>query len=106
MSDKPVLGDSVALNTSTLLTLLKSGLEGVLSALFKTVVVPDAVWEEISIHQDRSWKRLTEIRWADRLTVEIDRRVLAWNLGKGASEVLSWVNFSTDVGGVFEYVDL
>ena len=101
MSDKPMLGDSVALNTSPLLTLFKSGLEGVLPALFKTVVVPDAVWKEVSVHQDLSWKRLTEIRWADRQTVEIDQRVLVWNLGKGESEVLSWgLNHTGFVAGI------
>jgi predicted nucleic acid-binding protein len=90
MSDKPVLAESIVLNSSPLLTLFKSKLDGVLPTLFRAVVVPDAVWQEVGVYRDRSWRRLAGTEWIRRQTVEIDERVLAWNLGKGESEVLSW----------------
>jgi hypothetical protein len=67
--------------------LLKSELEFVLHGLFKKIVVPEAVWQEVSVYHDEAFKGLSKAMWVNHERVRIDRRIVVWNLGKGESQV-------------------
>ncbi len=89
MSGSAKLGDLIVVNSSPLITLTKSSLDYILPELFTKIVVPGAVWQEISAYKDSSWKKLLNAEWLSPENVAIDFRILLWNLGKGESEVLS-----------------
>ncbi|RLC13018.1 MAG: DUF3368 domain-containing protein [Deltaproteobacteria bacterium] len=89
MSDKLPLRDEFVVNASPLITLFKSGLEFVLPELFGTVIVPGAVWQEVSNCDDDASEGLKTSPWAIRKKVRTDRRVAVWNLGSGETDVLS-----------------
>lgn len=90
MSDELPLKNEFVVNSSPLITLFKSGLEFILPALFGSVIVPDAVWQEVSECDDEASRGLeTSPPWAIRKKVRTDGRVAAWNLGRGETEVLS-----------------
>jgi len=90
MSDDTVLTRGAVVNASPLLTLSKAKLEYVLPRLFAKIIVPGAVWQEITAYQDLAWKKLLEAPWLTKVTVPVDGSILLWNLGMGESEVLSW----------------
>lgn len=85
--------EKAVVNASPLILLFKSGLIGLLPQLFTEIIVPDAVWREIIAggESDRAAARLPNISWLRRATVPaILPEVLAWSLGDGESEVLSF----------------
>lgn len=90
MSDNPAFQDFVILNASPLIVLLKSELDYILPKMFGRIIVPDAVWNEITACDDKACEKLNQAAWIKRQVIEIDQRILVWNLGKGESEVLSW----------------
>lgn len=90
MSNNPPMEDAIILNTSPLIVLFKAELEFVLSEVFKRIVVPEAVWQEISVYNDEAFKGLSKATWLRREEVSIDNRIVVWNLGNGESQVLSW----------------
>jgi predicted nucleic acid-binding protein len=90
MSNNPSMEDAIVLNTSPLIVLFKAELDFVLSEVFKRIVVPEAVWQEISVYDDEAFKGLSEATWLRREEVSIDNRIVVWNLGNGESQVLSW----------------
>jgi len=58
--------------------------------MFDRIAVPNAVWHEVTVCDDKACKNLNEAAWAERQVIEVNRRILVWNLGNGESEVLSW----------------
>lgn len=90
MSDEHALNDVVVLNASPLIVLLKSELDYILPNMFERIIVPNAVWKEVTACQDKACDNLNRALWAKREGIEIHRRILLWNLGNGESEVLSW----------------
>jgi len=58
MSNEPMVDETIVVNASPLITLGKAKLDYVLPGLFKKIVVPGAVWEEISHYKDRIWETL------------------------------------------------
>ena len=57
--------ESVVVNSSPLICLIKIGRENLFPALFKQVVVPNAVFEEITTggHGDLPAKKLPDLSW-------------------------------------------
>ncbi len=90
MSNNPSVEDTIVLNTSPLIVLFKAELEFVLSEVFKRIVVPEAVWQEVSVYDDEAFKGLSKATWLRREEISIDNRIVVWNLGNGESQVLSW----------------
>jgi len=82
--------DGIVINASPLIVLFKSELEFVLHGLFKKIVVPEAVWQEVSVYHDEAFNGISKAMWVNHERVRIDRRIVVWNLGKGESQVLSF----------------
>lgn len=84
--------DKVVVNSSPLIVLFRSGQADLLPTLFKTVVVPEQVYEEVIAggKDDAAKKALPEKPWITREKVEISLPVAAWNLGNGESAVFSF----------------
>jgi predicted nucleic acid-binding protein len=83
--------DAVVINASPLITLFRSGQADLLPRLFGHIVVPEAVWNEVTLDewQDPAARELGAQTWPVRVNVEISPRVLPWNLGAGETAVLS-----------------
>ena len=90
MSNNLPIKDFIVVNASPLITLFTSGLEQILPGMFNKIVIPDAVWEEVTICDDKACKGISEATWAIPEEVLFNNRILVWNLGKGESAVLSW----------------
>jgi predicted nucleic acid-binding protein len=83
----------VVVNASPLICLFKSGLTELFHALFKDIVVPDAVVKEVIAKGavDFSAETLISNNWIRQIgNVAIDPRVASWDLGDGESAVLSF----------------
>ncbi|MEZ4526173.1 MAG: hypothetical protein R2941_09670 [Desulfobacterales bacterium] len=96
------MNKGIVVNASPLITLFKSGLASVLPKLSDRIIVPDSVWQEISVCKDAAFTGLSEADWAVRKKVETDRRVLVWNLGDGESQVISWTLKTSDYLAVID----
>lgn len=84
--------DRVVVNASPLIILSKSQLIELLPGLFREVLIPGAVWDEVTAGAgaDTASRQLSAAAWARRVQVaSIDPAVAGWNLGAGESEVLS-----------------
>ncbi len=84
--------EKVVVNSSPLIILFKSGQGEILTKLFKTVVVPEQVYEEVIAggNEDEAKRVLRQTTWIERKKVEISLPVAAWNLGSGESAVFSF----------------
>src|ERR1700749_942167 len=84
--------EKAVVNASPLILLFKSGLADLLPRLFVEVFVPEAVWKEVmaSGESDAAASQLPRTSWLRRASQTIAPEVLAWNLGDGESEVLSF----------------
>ena len=85
--------DRVVVNTSPLICLFKSGLQDLLPGLFQEISVPEAVMKEVTASgkSDFPAKNLAQQQWLKTATgIPLDLRVLAWDLGPGESEVISF----------------
>lgn len=80
-------------NASPLICLSKGGLLDLLPALFKEIVVPAAVIQEIMRKGviDPPSKDLSSHKWLKQVdTVAVNPSVVSWDLGEGESSVLSF----------------
>ena len=84
--------DKVVVNASPLITLFQSGQAGLLPQLFQKIIVPGAVWTEVTggERDDAAARELIVQPWPVREIVMTSPRVAAWNLGDGESSVLSY----------------
>lgn len=84
--------ENVVVNSSPLIVLFRSGQADLFPRLFKKVVVPDQVYEEImSGKEDDAAKiSLPKTPWIKRKKVTLSLPVAAWNLGEGESAVFSF----------------
>jgi predicted nucleic acid-binding protein len=95
----------VVLNASPLICLSKSGLADLLPALFREVLVPETVFQEVMAEgkTDFAAEWLSSQRWICRLSdIPIDSRVAAWDLGEGESAVLSFALRNEDCWAVMD----
>ena len=72
--------------------LFRSGQADLLPQLFKEIVVPEAVYQEVLAgkEDDVAKMALPQISWINQKKVEIALPVAAWNLGNGESAVFSF----------------
>jgi len=64
--------DRVVINASLLIVLFKSGQADLLPQLFDEILVPQAVWEEVTISQnDIASQQLPNASWARPIEVDI-----------------------------------
>lgn len=85
--------DRIVINSSPLITLCKSNQEELLPQLFTSIIVPAAVWQEVtaSPHSDSAAVKLPSLHWATRVnSVVVPPLIQAWDLGAGESEVLAY----------------
>lgn len=96
MSNNRFVEDGIILNSSPLIVLFKAELEFVLPGIFKRIIVPEAVWQEISVYEDKAFKGLSKATWLKREKISINNRIMVWNLGNGESQVLSLASKKPD----------
>ena len=85
--------DRIVINSSPLITLCKSQQEDLIPQLFHSIMVPAAVWKEIttSDHDDLAAAIIPNSSWAKREdSIVIPTLIQAWDLGAGESEVLAF----------------
>ena len=88
-----MLIDTVVINASPLIVLFKSQLVYLLPQLFTEILVPTSVWNEVvtSSTSDAASQQLPTVTWARLVEVStVSPAIVAWNLGSGESEVLSY----------------
>ena len=87
-----MLIEKVVVNSSPLIVLFRSGQADLMPLLFREVVVPEQVFQEVMAggEDDAAREALPRARWIIRREVEITLPVAGWNLGNGASSVLSF----------------
>ena len=85
--------EHVVMNASPLICLFESGLIHLLPKLFKEIIVPDIVCNEIVAKGkiDNASRLLHAYNWLKQVKdIPLLPSVLAWDLGKGESAVLSY----------------
>lgn len=87
-----MLIDQVVVNASPLITLFKSQQSQLLPALFREIIVPATVWDEVTTggKQDIAAQQLPKANWVKRVEVAIAPEILVWSLDAGESTVLSF----------------
>lgn len=82
----------VIINSSPLIVLFKSQQSELLPQLFDEILVPEAVWNEITLSSknDQASRQLPQVDWIQKIPgIMITPEIASWDLGKGESEVLS-----------------
>lgn len=82
----------VVTNASPLIVLCKGGFANLFPQVCTEVLVPDAVWQEVTLggKNDLAAQALLSADWAKRTEVITDDPVIrAWNLGAGETAVLN-----------------
>jgi len=99
--------DAVVINASPLITLFRSGQADLLPQLFKRIVVPQAVWQEVvqDDWDDPPARELRQQSWPVLESVDISPRVAAWSLGAGESAVLSYALAHPPLRAVIDDMD-
>jgi predicted nucleic acid-binding protein len=84
--------EQVVVNASPLIVLMRSGQAELLPQLFREIVIPEVVWQEVVAggHLDQAALGLQAAPWAKPTPVGLSPRVTAWNLGAGESAVLTF----------------
>ena len=81
----------IVINASPIILLHKADLEFLLPALFSSIIIPDGVMNEISVHEEDDVAR--RIRSQPNFIicgVPLEPLVQAWDLGKGETDVISF----------------
>jgi predicted nucleic acid-binding protein len=84
----------ITLNASPIICLIKAGLTDILPALFKDIVVPEAVRKEIRVKEETDLKdeMSASYKWMKiAADIRIAPQVASWDLGQGESSVISFV---------------
>jgi predicted nucleic acid-binding protein len=99
--------EAVVINASPLITLFRSGQADLLPRLFTRIVVPEAVWQEVTVdeREDLAARELGQQSWPIREHVPSSPRVAAWNLGDGETAVLSHALAHPPVRAVIDDMD-
>jgi predicted nucleic acid-binding protein len=95
----------VTLNASPIICLSKAGLADILPALFRDIVVPEAVRKEILAKEEADLKgeRWASYKWMKIVDdFGIAPQVASWDLGQGESSVISFVMEHPDFWAVLD----
>ena len=81
----------VVIDSSPLIALFKSQQADLLPQLFTNILIPEAVWNEVTAEgkNDVPSQQLPTVNWAQKKETNITPEIAAWDLGTGESEVLS-----------------
>ncbi len=81
--------DRIVVDSSPLIILIKSRLANILPQLYKEILVPDAVWNEILAGKEDDAARLLlpSLQWVKRTSVDITTTLRDYGLGLGFGEV-------------------
>lgn len=83
--------EKVVSDASPFILFSKSGIFELFPKLFREILIPAAVWDEIDQYEDEARENLyVHQDILKRCIVEISTEVLVWNLGNGETEVLSY----------------
>ncbi len=84
--------NQVVINASPLILLFNSDLSFILPDLFDEIVVPEAVWQEITTSAtiDEASRMISQVDWLTKVTASPAEAVVQWDLGAGETEVLSY----------------
>ena len=99
--------DDVVINASPLIALFRSGQADLLPQLFKRIVVPQAVWQEVVLDDwnDAPVRELRQQTWPAREHVDISPPIVAWALGAGETAVLSHALANLPLRAVIDDMD-
>jgi predicted nucleic acid-binding protein len=93
------------MNASPLICMMKARITEILPALFKDIVVPEAVNREILVEgkTDLKGQMLASCQWIRLVKdISIDTRVASWDLGRGESQVISFAMEHPDYWAVID----
>jgi predicted nucleic acid-binding protein len=96
---------SVIMNASPLICMMKGGITEILPALFKDVVVPEAVKREVLVKgtADLNGQMLASYQWIRMVDdIPVAPRVASWDLGLGESQVISFALEHPDYWAVID----
>jgi predicted nucleic acid-binding protein len=79
--------NKIVVNASPLIILCKCDLEDLLPQLFHDIVIPQGVYNEIAVGDDRASARVSSVPWLRVVNVDILEDVAVWNLGTGQALV-------------------
>lgn len=88
----------VVVNSSPLITLYNAQLVDLLPRLFDQILVPSAVWREVTVYKvDIAAQSLPKAAWATKLeAIDVHPSIATWDLGAGETEVLSYALTHSD----------
>ncbi len=95
----------VIVNSSPLIVLFKSQQAELLPQLFASILVPEGVFEEVTMvgENDAASRQLPSVSWIQRVEITvIAPEVAAWDLGNGESQVLSLALKTPDVAAIVD----
>lgn len=85
------MADQAAVNASPLIFLTAAGLLDLLRIEAPSILVPEAVWREVSFQEDGTLQALLRQPWLRQIgDPTIPRSLLEWDLGQGESSVLAF----------------
>ncbi|MEA5617603.1 DUF3368 domain-containing protein [Cronbergia sp. UHCC 0137] len=87
-----MLINHIIINSSPLIVLFKSQQAELLPQLFREILVPEGVFQEVTQGRknDIASRQLSTVSWIQRVAIDsIEPEVAAWDLGQGESQVLS-----------------
>ncbi len=87
--------EHVVVNASPLICLSKSGLSGLLPALFTEIIVPDKVHQEVMVKGETNLSSIMHLKQVS--DVVVPRSVASWDLGEGESAVLAYALKNPDI---------
>lgn len=95
--------NSVIINSSPLIVLLKSQQAQLIPQLFTEILVPLGVFQEVTTKDDVASAQLPNISWIQTVEVNtIAPEVAAWDLGKRESQVLSLALKNSDCAAIVD----
>lgn len=80
----------LVVNASPLIVLTKSGLLSVVSRLSDSWIVPETVFNEITVKSDVNPGAINSLPGIRIVPIALNPQILAWDLGDGESAVLSY----------------
>jgi predicted nucleic acid-binding protein len=81
----------IVINASPLILMHKADIEFLLPALFSSIIVPEGVMQEISVHEEDDVANGIRSRSDFTIcSVALEPLVQAWDLGKGETDVISF----------------
>jgi predicted nucleic acid-binding protein len=90
----------IVVNASPIICLLKSDLLYLLPELFSEIMIPDKVYQEITVKSGLDISSLKYLKKASDITVP--QNVIAWDMGDGESSVLAFAQKNPDCWAVID----